>query len=304
MLDQIRQFFRQLFIENLLLKAISLIIAFMLWGFLMIEKKSEMALTIPIRVENIPAGLVMTEPPPTDVRVVVRGTRTQLSTLDSQVPYVIDLTASKAGLSVFDVVPEKIILPRGLQIVHMSPAQFTIRLSTAVRRNLPVALRFRGELPPGYSLKKVTVNPEVITIDAAKEEISGLKSIESEPIDLSPLRGDVQLNTDLATGHLHIIDITTHSVEVLLDIEELQGERVIARVPVQIPSGWRATGRNTVDVNVRGPVALLSNLTPASFSAFVQPRQKTGRVRAPVRVEAPERVSITRISPAYLEVSP
>lgn len=299
--------FKRVFTENLLLKIVSLIIAFLLWGFLMIEKKSEIALSVPVRVENIPAGVVITDAPPSDLRVVVRGRRTQLGSISDRVlPYQIDLSGAKPGVSSFDVIAAKINLPRGLQIVTISPAQFDVRLSPVLEKNLPVVVRFRGALPPGYKLVGYKVEPDVINIAAAREDLQDLDMLETEPIDLSVMRGDLQLTADLTLGDLHILDITTHSVEVMVNVEEQLEERTIGNVPVTPPAGRRFAGRKTptATVVVRGPTELVRSLSNGSFKATVDAPPAGKRSRSAVRIEAPERVNVIRITPATLEVLP
>lgn len=296
---------QRLFTQNLLLKIVSLIIAFLLWGFLMLEKKSEIALSIPIRVENIPAATVITEPPPGDLRVVVRGRRTQLGSISDRVlPYVVDLRGAKSGVSTFDVIAAKINLPRGLQIVNISPAQFDVRLAPVQERKLPVMPRFRGTLPPGYKLVSYRVEPEIIDIAAARDEVKDLAIIETEPIDLSVVRGDLQVTADLALNDLHILDLTTHAVEVTLSIEQQLEERAIAGIAVTPPPGRRFAGRKSVNVVVTGPAELVRALKPASFEATVDTPPAGQRSRLAVRIDAPERVNVIRISPATLEVLP
>lgn len=296
---------QRVFTQNLLLKVVSLIIAFLLWGFLMLEKKSEIALSIPIRVENIPTAAVITEPPPSDLRVVVRGRRTQLGTISDRVlPYTVDLRGAKTGVSTFDVIAAKISLPRDLQIVSISPAQFDVRLEPVQERKLPVVVRFRGALPPGYKLVANAVEPEIINIAAARDEIKDVAMLETEPIDLSVVRGDMQLTVDLALDDLHILDITTHSVEVTLTVEEQLEERAIAGIPVTPPGGRKFAGRKTVNVVVSGPSDTVRALTTASFEATVDAPPAGQRSRSAVRINAPERVNVIRISPATLEVLP
>jgi YbbR domain-containing protein len=304
-ISAIADFFRGLFTRNILLKVVSLIIAFLLWGFLMLEKKSEVALSIPVRVENIPQGTVVTSPPPSDVRVVVRGRRTQLSAMSDRIlPYVIDLTGARAGVNTFEVIAAKILLPRGLQIVHISPAQFDIHLSKVTDKRLPVAVRFRGALPAGYKLTSYNVQPEIIAISAAREELAELKSLETEPIDLSPLRGDIELSVDLSLRDLHILDITTHSVDVRLNIEEREVERSFKNLPVTFPEGRSARGQSTVSVTVRGPAGIMENLEAGDLKAFAEAVRRGRGSRAAIRVEAPENVNVIRVTPTTLEVSP
>jgi hypothetical protein len=294
---------QRFFTHNVLLKLVSLIISFLLWGFLVLEKKNEVPLSIPLRVENVPASVVVTEPPPSEIRVVVRGRRSQLGAINDRIlPYVIDLTGAKAGLSTFEVIPAKIALPRDLQIVHINPAQFDLRLAPVATKRLPVVVRFRGDLAPGFKLAAYRAMPEEISVTAAADELAARKVVETTPIDLSSLRGDQVAAADLDLTGLHVVDLTTHAVEVTLDVEESSLERTLADVPVALPAGARFAGRRAVTVTVRGPEEIVRALAPGALRAAIDPQPAGKRGRAAVRVTAPERVNVIRIAPAMLEV--
>ncbi len=291
--------------HNALLKVISIIIAFLLWAFLMLEKKSEIALSVPIRVENTPEELVMVQPPPDDLRVVLRGSRTQLSAISERInPYRIDLSGANAGENAFDIIPDKIDLPRGLQIVHVSPSQFTLRLAPVIERRLPVHVRFRGSLPAGYRMTSYTVDPETVTIEGARNELESLRFIETEPIDLDTIRGNSQFEVQLSLSRLHIVSVTTQQVRVLLDVEEIQTTRTFKNVPVQIPEGYRARGRDRISVTVAGPQHLLQEMSRDDLRATLTPPARPGRARLEIAVETPPRVSVDSLSPGTLEVLP
>lgn len=295
---------RAMVFNNVLLKMVSLIIAFMLWSFLMLERKSEVTLNIPIRIENVPDNLVIVEPPPPDIRVAVRGSRTQLRSInEALMPYRIDLAGFRAGETTIDVIPDKINLPRGLRIVHVNPTKITIELAPVVRKRLPVAVRFRGELPKGMRLVGYQVQPEEIVVDGAQSELAAVEFVETEPINLSSVGGNARIEADLALGNLHIVDITTHTVEVTLQVAEVDISRTLKDVPVQLPAGFTSRGKATATVTVTGPAHAINELQASEVRLTVAPPRR-GRARVEIRAEVPPHVIVNRIVPNVLELQP
>ncbi len=298
-------FLRSLFMRNALLKVVSLVIACLLWAFLMLEKKSEIALSVPIRVENVPEHLVITKPPPPDLRVVVRGTRTQLGALNGALaPYRLDLADSKPGVSSFNVVAQKISLPRGIQVVHVSPAQFTVILDEVIQRRLPINVRFRGNLPDDYKLASYTVEPEEITMAGAQSELAETDYLETEAINLSTLRGNAQMEVSLLLDQYHIVDITTHSVLVTLAIEEVQESRTFRGLEVQVPEGLRLVSKTRPSIRLKGPRRILRTLKTNAIEARLTPPETPvrSRTRLKIEVDVPDGVSVEEIQPETLEV--
>jgi YbbR domain-containing protein len=299
----LKEYVLESFSKNRLLKIISLVIAFLLWGFLVLEKKSEIALSIPIRIENVPEQLVLIEPPPADLRVVVRGSRTQLSSINERsMPYRVDLSGARPGANTFDVIAQKINLPRGLQIVHVSPSQFSLRLAPVINKALQVNVRLQGEPPEGYKVDSYKVEPRVIQITGAKPELEPLRFIDTEPIELSTLRGNVQFEVGLALDRLHIVNVTTNRVNVQIDVSEIMMTRTLKNLTVSLPEDFEAVGRDKIQVKLSGPQNVVKNLTREALQITAEPARRTGRSQAQIQITAPPNVTIDQITPASIEV--
>ena len=298
---------RHFFLRNTLLKLISLIIAFLLWSFLMLEKKSEIALSLPVRVENVPENLVIIKPAPENLRVVVRGTRTQLSAMTGNLPpYRVDLSDVGPGVSTFNVVAQKVSLPRGVQVVHVSPAQFSILLDDVVQRTLPVNVHFRGTLPPDLQLRGYRVEPEEVTIAGARSELVDEQFLETEPINLSEVHGDTQIEASLLLDRFHIINITTHSAQVSIYVDEVQDTLTLTNIEVTPPEGFEIRGPSTVTARLSGPKRILRTLTPEGLTATAHPADDltAAVIRGRVELQAPEGVEVDSIEPGTLELRP
>lgn len=111
-------------------KALSVLLALLVWLSVILERPGEMVLTVPVRLQRVPPGLALVAPPPTEVEVVVSGPQMLLFMLPfHQASCGLDLTGQGPGqvqVSLrecsFDLGPE-------LKVVRVAPASATLVLS-------------------------------------------------------------------------------------------------------------------------------------------------------------------------------
>ena len=78
-------------------KALSVLLAVLVWLSVMLERPGEMKLTVPVSLQGMPAGMALQAPPP-ELQVVVSGPRVRLLFLPfGQVSCDIDLAGAGPG---------------------------------------------------------------------------------------------------------------------------------------------------------------------------------------------------------------
>lgn len=65
-----------------------------------------------------------------------------------------------------------------------------IVLTAPQSRQLPVSIIFRGQLPPGYVLVSASVTPSQAVVRGESGVLSGMASVQTQPIALSTLKSD------------------------------------------------------------------------------------------------------------------
>lgn len=109
------------------LKALSVAFAVLLWFFVSGDETVERGLRVPLEFQQFPEGLEMTGEPPSLVDVRIRGASAALSRLGpGDVVAQLDLKAARPGRRLYQVSPEQVRVPFGIQVVQIAPSSVEI----------------------------------------------------------------------------------------------------------------------------------------------------------------------------------
>ena len=213
------------FIRNLFLKLISILLAIILWYFVVSEKSGETAISVPLDFRNIPNSLIITNNPEESINLRIRGPATVLRGLSlKNVKAVIDLSDAKGGLATFAVEPEQITLPRGLKVTMVSPASVILRFDSLLKKSLPVEAILVGKPFEGYKLAGVGIDPAVVEVVGSQDELRRLRGIPTMEIDISGLKKDTLKKVSLDLTGLHLKSVSREEVKVSLRIAKAPTE--------------------------------------------------------------------------------
>ncbi len=121
---------REMLTQNLGLKALSLLLAAILWLFVSSGREGAAKLVLPVIYANVPQGLAITNKPPAQIDVRLAGPRILLLRLDSnRQPVVLDLKGASAGITAFPEVAKNLPLPYGVRVTRVTPAAIEVRLA-------------------------------------------------------------------------------------------------------------------------------------------------------------------------------
>jgi hypothetical protein len=115
---------------GLMLLAVSL--AFVLWLFVNYDRESETEMTVPVRVVNVPTGLMVANQLPHHLVIRVAGPRIQLMRLDQErLAVSLDLKNLREGTVAFPELGQAVPVPRELRVTRIYPSMIEIRLRKA-----------------------------------------------------------------------------------------------------------------------------------------------------------------------------
>jgi YbbR domain-containing protein len=207
------------------LKLISILLAVILWYFVVSERSGETAISIPLDFRNIPTSLIIIKNPEESINVRISGPATRLRGLSPKnVKAIIDLSDAKPGTAEFIIQPEHITLPRGLRVTMVSPASLMLRFDTLLKKSLPVEAILVGKPSEGFKLTGVSVDPPAVDIVGAQLELRGLQRISTEEVDISGLKKNEIRKVPLNLAGLHIKSISKEEVKVNLRCARVPGE--------------------------------------------------------------------------------
>jgi len=162
--------------NNLAAKILALILATILWLYVMNEQNPpiESSFTVPVEVRNGQTNLVVSDLPDT-VRIKLRGPRSIIAgILTKDIVSYIDVKGLPEGRNTVKINTQ---IPSSLELVETNPDKATIRIDTAISRELPVDIRLTGTATAGAAVGKVTSSHEKVTIEGPKTVVDNVEQV-------------------------------------------------------------------------------------------------------------------------------
>jgi hypothetical protein len=123
------------FKSNLGLKALSLLLAALLWFSLTFRHDEEVRLTVPVVLKNIPPQLAVAGSPPTAVELDVSGPKILLANLTKErLSATLDLGGVGEGTVSFANLDKTVRLRSGLRVIRVQPATLELKLVKADKK--------------------------------------------------------------------------------------------------------------------------------------------------------------------------
>ena len=167
---------RMLFQRNLPAKLIALVVAVVLWLFVMNEQNPQIegSFTVAVNLLNAPDGYKITQEEKS-VKIKVRGAR---SFFVSAEPESFKAYADLAGLDSGEQrVKVKVVLPQGFELVDTQPENVSVTLDKIVRRSVRVDLIVTGSAAAGYTVAKISQAATSAVIEGPESRVSEVDRI-------------------------------------------------------------------------------------------------------------------------------
>lgn len=171
--------------HNLGLKLLSLCLAVFLWAVVLGEQKIEVTVDEPLEME-IPPHLFVVNDPVDTVEVRLRGPKTLVTSLGPREVSLGELPVTLVeGENVIPIREETIRVPRGIEVVGVSPQRVRIVLEAASEREMEVHPRVEGSPPEGFVVRRVTAVPPRVRLVGPMSELRRITRLRTLPIRLT-----------------------------------------------------------------------------------------------------------------------
>lgn len=212
---------KDLITNNLSLKLASLVIAVTLWFFVILSGRSEVNLDIPVSFINLPEKLEIMDSPGT-VNIVVEGQERLLKNLrKDEIRAVIDMAEAKTGKSFLTIKKDNIELPKAFTITDINPETISLKIEDQMNKSVNVKPKIVGLPKKGFAILEVKVAPETITVEGPKSLIRKIKTVKTEPIDISGINSNLTYRASLNLSNANIRK-NTDKVDVNISVKEIK----------------------------------------------------------------------------------
>ena len=268
-------FFRQLLFNNLGLKAISLVLAFLTWAQIPSRQTVQTTFTIPVEFTNRPDELEISNNYQRQVDVDIRSKLG--SALEGQgLTAVIDLRNVSPGTMVVHLNEENIRnRPHYVDILSIRPSSIKLQLERIEAKIAKIEAEIAGQPADGYEVTGQIVTPPGVMLTGPQSRLEKVSSVLTEPLDIegrsTSLRRSVSAYVD--DPLVRIQDPKPVTVNIIIEEkrQEVQLRKVLVRV---VPDGARVqllTRR--VDVVGTVPISFKEELKASDFLAIADVNQ-------------------------------
>ncbi|MEK6652029.1 MAG: CdaR family protein [Nitrospirota bacterium] len=211
---------RKLLLENMGMKVAAVVMAITLWFFVTSRGQSEVLMDVPIELKNIPSGFESVRQGIKTVSVSIKGQERLLRNMKPAAVRVhVDLSKAKKGKGTYYINNEDVKLPSTMTVTNISPSSVIVALEETVIRTAPVQAVVLGTPKKGFFVGSVEVNPREMTIEGARSEVSRIKSLRTEPIDI----------TDMDETSVQEVRLDTGGRNVRTEVQEVNVKIVIKK---------------------------------------------------------------------------
>jgi len=97
----------------------------------------------------------------------------------------VDLRGTNVGERTFDLVSQRVRLPRDLEVLQVVPGQVHLSFDTRETKQVEIHPRVTGKFADGLRVARVVADPAVITVSGPKLHVQAAEAATTDPIDAS-----------------------------------------------------------------------------------------------------------------------
>lgn len=207
--------------KNLPFKILAVLLAVIMWYFVVGEERAEVGLTVPLELINIPRDLIVVNNVVHGIDIRVNGPSSLVRSLAGEkLSKRLDLSNTKVGTVSFPITSEGISLPRGVKITRINPTQVMVVLQKLMTKKITVKPRVVGKPASGYAVESIQINNPQVEIAGPEEVVKNLDSLYTKPVEIQGLKTDLRQRTYLDFRNNQIYMVKEVPLEVQVTIKK------------------------------------------------------------------------------------
>jgi YbbR domain-containing protein len=180
------------------LKLVALAVAFTLWFYVATSDRSQLAVAAPVEYVGLAPTLVLVSGQRESIDVEVRAIRSVVARLGPEtVRARVDVAGLQEGESMVQLTPDDVQVPPGATVTRITPSRIAVALEAAATNDVKVVPQVRGTPPPGFTIRRVEVEPPRVSIKGPRATIESRGEVPTLPIDVSGSRRTVTQSVGL-----------------------------------------------------------------------------------------------------------
>lgn len=274
--------FKKAFTIDVQIKLGSLLLAVLLWFFVVTDIEYFFDLEIPLKVEGLTEEKALNNEIPEMIKGRFRGKGhtllwARMTMPASETGLVLDLSKTKNTQvyyldNYFNDHPDKFILPRdyNLELIHVvEPESIWVSVETMAHKEMNINVQAQINPALGYMLVgEINVEPARVTVSGPKSLLDKINSFTVDPIELNDVNSDVVVDLPLYMEPEQLFQLDIEAATVTADIQSI-GSVEFQNIPIRldnVPPGVEVSViPKTIGLEAEGGLDRLLELEPEDF---------------------------------------
>lgn len=186
-------------LNNIRLKILALLFSIALWFFVGGQRDAQVGFLMDVELEGAPQDMVLVGEPPGQVEVRLSGPQGFINNLSpSQVNILLDVGSAREGINTYRIDSHEVVVPRGIEVVNVSPSSFDISFERLMKVMVPVTVNFAGTPSMGYQAINLKAEPSEVEVYGNKKTVTSTKRIYTKLVDIEGFDSTRNLQVPLA----------------------------------------------------------------------------------------------------------
>jgi diadenylate cyclase len=164
-------------------------------------------LEIPVEYTNRNPGFEIVDTSVNAVRLNLGGSGALIKSIQpEQIQVKLDLGNAVIGQNIFSITQDSVTLPPGILLRKVTPPVIDVTLDETIKKEIPLQVDWVGELPKGFILSEVELDPDKIEVIGGKRILGNISTLFTQKVHLDNLRetGTLLANLVLTPAALKI----------------------------------------------------------------------------------------------------
>ncbi|MBN2159663.1 MAG: hypothetical protein JW807_09725 [Spirochaetes bacterium] len=278
--------------KDFLAKGVCLLLAVILWAFIITGKTEKLRYKVPVILKNLPSTLAVSSMSDRFATVVVEGGKESLKSINVKgIRAIVDLEDAVAGeTGVYRVQVEKQQVPEDVSISLVN-SEVSVTVEKKEYKWIRVVPVITGAVPVGKIIIDRVVIPERVMVSGPKSAINDIETVETDDVSVDNETGDIHRQVGIRKdkyGDVVFSEKTFTVKVVIMDMREL----AVVNTQVGVRNGVGGYGYEVRDGEVEVFIRLKNNsaINEADVEAFVD----AGRLNPAVLFGDDERQFVVR----------
>jgi YbbR domain-containing protein len=196
--NKVRDNIINFFVSEWQKKLVSLIVAALLWFYVVSLSDTEQTLSLPIDYKNLPPAMMILEKSDNFAAFQIKGSRLKIRnlSLSQTLKPVVNLENAQPGIRDYKI-EIRIDEPQPNLVINLLNDRVRLKIDRMASRAILIQPAIQGTPMEGYTVDDIFLDTKIITVSGPQETLNSMNFIETKPLDLSAATNDMETNVGL-----------------------------------------------------------------------------------------------------------